>query len=218
MSVRDARTRAATSVAMALAIALSGCALAPGPVDHYYRLATGPIDHRFDSPRLRGTLRVKRPRAEALTDGTNLIYRRLDSPAEVHRDAYQFWTDAPSLLLRDVLIDALHSAKLAELIVAPGLHSAVDYTLSSRIVKMERLVEIGAERVTLDLEFAVERERDRELLFHKRYSDEETVLGTSTAQAVRAYDRALARILVKFMVDLDTALPVQTAGLHSWRP
>lgn len=220
MKPNTAQPRACPSAGLGLcviAIALFGCALSPAPVDHYYRLATGTIDHRFDSPRLLGTLRVQRPRAEALTDGTNLIYRHLDNPAEVHRDPYQFWTDAPSLLVRDVLIDALHSAKLAERIVAPGLRSPVDFTLSSRIVKMERLVEAGVERVTLDIEFAIVRERHRQLLFQRRYEDGEAIAGNGAGQAVRAFDRVLARILEQFMVDLDAALPVETAGLLSWR-
>jgi ABC-type uncharacterized transport system auxiliary subunit len=215
------RSAAGSSLALFALVASvaigAGCALSPAPVDHYYRLATGPLERRFDTPRLLGTLRVKRPRAEALTDGTNLIYRRVDDPAEVHRDAYQFWTDAPSLQVRDVLIDALHSAQLAERIVPPGLRSPADFTLSSRIVRMERLVELGVERATFDIEFSLVRERDRQLLFHERYRDEETVAGTSAAQAVRAYDRALARILEQLVADLDAKLPVESAGLRPWR-
>ena len=209
--------RALRSATLLLLVGVVGCALSPAPVDHYYRLEVAPPATRFETPRMAGTLRVNRPRAEALTDSSHLVFRRSDNPAEVQRDPYQLWSDAPSLLLRDALIDTLHASGIAQRIVPPGLRSPVDYTLSTRIMKLERIVDGSSERALLELEFSLEREGDRKMLFHRRYQEAEAVPGGGAARAVEAYDRALARVLEKLLVDLDQSLPRDGAGLAQWR-
>lgn len=193
------------------------CAGKPAPVDHYYRLAPPNLEYRFETPPLAGTLRVKRPHAEALTDGTHLLYRSRSNPAEVYRDPYQYWSDAPTLLIQDLLLYAFDQARLAKRVIPAGLRSSVDFTLATRLLQLERLIESGSERATVEIEFSLLRETDRSLIFHRRYSDADTIAGTGAGPAVEAYDRVLSRVLTRFLQDLETELDGNAAGTTAWR-
>jgi ABC-type uncharacterized transport system auxiliary subunit len=186
---------------------MSACALSPAPVDRYFRLNGTPIDGGFESARLPGSLRVKRPRTDSLTDGTHLLFRRHDAPGEVFREPYQYWTDAPSLIVRDLLLEALAKAKLAERVLAPNLRTSSDYTLASRLMKFERLIETVGQRVIVEMEFSLVREDDRDLLFQQIYRESVQLGGSGPGSAVNAFDGAVHRILTRLIEDLDQQLP-----------
>lgn len=213
-------SRVGSRVGLALVVCaalLQACALSPAPVDSYYRLSADKVDFRFATPRLAGALKVRRPRADALTDGTHLLYRRAENPTQIYLEPYQLWTDSPTLLLRDLLLSVLRSANLAELVLPPSLGIPAEFNLVTRLARLERLVEAGSQRVRVEIEFSLVRERDRSLLFHETYSDSASIEGSGTPEVVAAYDLALSHILQRFLTELDRRLPSDVAGIAARR-
>jgi ABC-type uncharacterized transport system auxiliary subunit len=200
----------------ALLAGLAGCALPAAPLDHHYRLTADAVEARFDSPILPGTLRVKRPRADAFTDGTSLLYRDAGSPTEIHRDPYRYWIDAPSLMIRDGLIHVLREARVAGQVITPELRTHADYTLASRLLELERLRDGAESEAGVEIELSLVRERDDALIFQAVYAETEPVDGREPSRTVEAFDRALERILTRFLTDLADARDARPLEFASW--
>jgi ABC-type uncharacterized transport system auxiliary subunit len=210
--------RGSALVSAVLACLVLGCALPPAPLDHHYRLSASAAPFRFESPVMSGALRVKRPRADAFTDGTNLLYRKASSPAEIHRDAYQYWVDAPSLMLQDLMIAALREAGVADPVIAPDLRTPVDHTLASRLHRLEGVRGDGPGRAEVEIEISLIREDDRALIFQGLYAETEPTENDTAAATVEAFGRALDRILARFLNDLRDARDGQGPEVAVWLP
>jgi ABC-type uncharacterized transport system auxiliary subunit len=68
-------------------------------------------------------------------------------------------------------------------------------------VRLERVLGGPAPRVNVELEISVVRERGRRLVLLARYEEEEVVEGDGIEAAVLAFDRALTRVLERFVAD-----------------
>ena len=198
-----------------LSLAL-GCAAGPAPTDHFYRLEAAEPARELAKPRLPGSVRVNRLRSETMTDGTSLLVRDDENPAEVVRLAYHHWTDAPTLMLRDQMVRYLQRAGVAGRVLTPSVRGAVDYTLSGRILQLERRVGSGGERVDIEVEFSLLRESDRVLVLHRSYAEVEKVTGSGVAAAVEAWNRALTRLFGRFVADIENEARIDLAARDPW--
>jgi ABC-type uncharacterized transport system auxiliary subunit len=203
------------SLAMML---LPACALPPAPIDHHYRLEAGASDVQFDTQILNGTLRIKRPRASAFIDGTSILYRDPDRPAEVMRSPYQYWVDAPTLMLRDELIRVLRGAGVADRVITSDLRAHADYILAGRLLALESLRNDDGSEARFEIELSLIRTEDQALLLQNVYAESERAVSDEPSAEVEALSRALDRALTRFLDDLAALADHEPQEISAWRP
>ena len=65
--------------------------------------------------------------ADGLTAGRPIVYSESGRPREVLEYHYHFWTEPPTILLRDQLVVYLRAAKVADTVVTPEHRVEPDY-------------------------------------------------------------------------------------------
>lgn len=183
-------------------LTVGGCLSGPAPTDQFYQLELPEPQHKFDTPPLNGTLQVTRPEANAVMGERPLLYRQNSLSTQVHRYAYHRWVDSPTILLQQEMTRYLRASLLADQVVTPQFRVKVNYLLSSRILKLERIVD-GSHRVLMELELGITSIRDNEALLLKTYREEKSANGEDMEDSVIAYNQALAKILNRFLEDVS---------------
>jgi ABC-type uncharacterized transport system auxiliary subunit len=214
-SQRRARTGLPVSLALALLVA---CALPPAPVDHHYQIKASASQVQFERQILGGTLRIKRPRASPFIDGTRIVYRRSDEPAEVIRSAYQHWVDAPTLMLRDELIRVMRDSGAAEQVITSDLRIHADYTLAGRLLAFELVRSDSGSEARVELELSLIRSQGQVLLLHGVYAESEGAESNEPSAQVEALSRALDRVLTRFLHDLAATRDDEPQEISAWHP
>jgi cholesterol transport system auxiliary component len=185
----------------AAALAWSACMSGPAPRDHFYRLEIEDPT-ASDGPRIDGTLEVDRLRVEALAEGRRILYRSQERPGEVAQYAYHRWSDPPSVMVQDRLVDYLRAAHVARTVVTPAVRVAADYVVDGRILRFEQLIGNASSRAVVEIELILTRVKGRQLLQLATYREERTARSNSVADAVQAFDGAVQAIFERFVADL----------------
>jgi ABC-type uncharacterized transport system auxiliary subunit len=167
---RPLRPALVTAAAL-VAVAWLGCASGPAPRDHFYRLETA-APKKLASPPLAGTLEVDRLRVEAISQGRQMLYREASRPAEIAQHAYHYWVDPPSVMLQEQLVGYLRLAGAARQVVTPAVHVESDYLVSGRLLRLERFLSGGEQRISVEIEFTLMRREGRTLLLLESYREE----------------------------------------------
>ena len=181
---------------------LAACAQPPLPQDHFYRLSVGAPENPRAEPRFKGTLEVGRFVADGLTAGRPIVYGMADRPYELHEYHYHFWTEPPPTMLRDQLVDYLRAAKVTTMVVTPEMRVEPDYVLAGRIKRLEK-INGSPPRAVVELELALRRTANDELLFLGTYGVEAKAGADTVAAAVAAFNDALTEIYAKFTADIS---------------
>lgn len=192
----------ALAAAIVLAVGLSGCGSAPPvPEDQYYRLQAVLAAAPFASPKLNGTLEVERFSADGLTAGRPIVYSERGDPSRLQEYHYHFWTQPPTVMLRDEVVAYLRAANVARTVVTPEMRLNPDYVMAGKIRRLEQVV--GSPGATvLEIELAIRRPADGKLVFLKSYR-QETAQGTPGVKpAVTALNEAFAIVLSDLLADL----------------
>lgn len=194
--------KAARNLAFVLALVLMGCAQPLLPEDHFYRVAVAEPDQRLQSALLNGTLEVQRFLADGLIAGRPIVYSDSSQPNALFEYHYHFWVQAPTLLLRDALVEYLRAAGVAKAVVTPELRVDPDFVLAGKIHRLERVV--GAEPNTVvALELSLRETGTDRLLFLETYRLQVAPTDDSVAGAVSAINQALSRLFADFTADLS---------------
>jgi cholesterol transport system auxiliary component len=183
-----------------LLFALSGCAGSPPPADQYYRLsppATAPLAR----PVLSGVVEVGRLGAEGLTGDRAILYSHRDTPSQLARSAYRFWSEPPPVLLADRLVDLLRDAQAAPSVVSGDLRVSPDILIEGRLHRFEQVLG-NPPAVVVDLELGVIRLHGAELRLLKRYQVEQPLASDSPADAAAGFDAAVGEVFRQFLADL----------------
>lgn len=184
------------------AAGLAACAvIEPPPETHTYRVTVPPAAERFPRPPLAGTLEVAPLSAEGLVGDRAIVYVRADQPFEVSGYNYHLWNVAPGTLVQEELIRYLRAADAAPRVVSPALRLDPDYVIEGRITRFDQVFGDGASMV-IEIELALIRSADNELLLLNRYRGAEPAADDSVPAAVLATERALAGIFARFLADL----------------
>jgi len=183
-----------------VALALTGCFGGQPSPDYFYRLNVADPEVRLDPPPLSGTLQVTRPWADALTSERHLVYRKDDNLSQLNHHAYHRWVDSPTLLLQQEMTHYLRKAGLAQQVVTPEMRTKADYALSCRISKLERVLD-QSPRVILELELGITSMNDRRTVLLRTYRGEEPTTDLEVDTSIEAYNKALSKILHRFLTD-----------------
>ncbi len=180
---------------------LAACAQPPVPEDHFYRLRVTPPERPLAEPPLDGILEVERLAADGLTAGRPIVYSQSGKPHELKEYHYHFWTEPPTVMLRDQLVVYLRAAGVATEVVTPELRVEPDYVLAGKIRRLERILGTPP-RVVVEIELGLRRSDGGRLLHLETYHAEAEAGADTVAAAVEALNGALAGIYAKFAEDI----------------
>jgi len=186
----------------AIVFVMAGCATqAPVPSDKYYRLQAVFADATSSAPKFAGTFEIERFTADGLTAGRPIVYVEAGDPNQLREYNYHFWTQAPTVMLRDELVTYLRTAKIAESVVIPEMRLDPKFVMTGRIRKLEQV--LGTSNGTrLEIEIAIRRIDDGKLLFLKSYNQETAQTSPGVASAVDALNKSLNVIFSDLLQDL----------------
>lgn len=191
------------ALALSLAGIVAACGSAPPvPEDHFYRLkAVRSESAALAKPLFPGTMEIERFVADGVTAGRPIVYSEAGKPYEVKEYHYHFWTQPPTVMLRDELVSYLRAAHVAKEVVIPEMRVAADYVLTGKIMRLEKVIGTPPKAV-LELELAVRKATGGNLIFLKTYRVESVSESESVDDAVRALNAALSTVYGKFVADL----------------
>ncbi|MEK7819484.1 MAG: ABC-type transport auxiliary lipoprotein family protein [Pseudomonadota bacterium] len=183
--------------ALALVL-LAGCAQPELPIDHFYRLQVAMPQPAGRT--LKGTIEVNRFTADGLVAGRPIVYTEPDQPHQVREYNYHFWTEPPTIMLRDQLVAHLRAAKIAETVTTPDMRANADFILTGRIIRLEK-IEGAAPQGALEIELGV-RAAAGKIILLEVYKFEVAAENNTVEAAVRALNKALDQAYAQFIADL----------------
>jgi ABC-type uncharacterized transport system auxiliary subunit len=188
-------------LAAAAVLALAACTAAPVPKDHFYRLTAGAPASIAASAMLDGVLMIDRPIADGVYSERALVLNRHSDRSMVEQYHYHYWAEPPASMLQQQMVDFFRAAGLARQIVTPELRVRNDFALTSKIRRMERVIDGARPMVALEIEFALHNYRDNKLILLETYSEEVVAGSDGMGDAISALDAALTAILNRFLAD-----------------
>ena len=188
---------------LALALVLTACGSpAPVPEDQFYRLSAAPPSKPAAKPLFPGTIEVDRFVADGLTAGRPIVYSEDGKPYQVKEFHYHFWTQPPTVMLRDELVSYLRQAKVASTVVTPEMRVRADFVLTGKIRRLEKIVGTPPKAV-LELELGLRKASGGKLIFLDTYRMESPSDGSGVDAAVYSLNKSLSAIYGKFVADLS---------------
>lgn len=188
---------------VAAAGVLAACGSAgPVPEDQFYRLRAVMSSAPLTKALFPGTLEIDRFVADGLTAGRPIVYSKAGKPYQVKEYHYHFWTQPPTVMLRDELVSYLRAAKVSGAVVTPEMRVSVDYVLTGKIIRLERIIGTPPKAV-LELELSLRKATGGKLIFLDTYRIEKESDGSGVDAAVNSLNNALTAIYAKFVDDLS---------------
>ena len=192
---------------LAFAVALGGCLgeAPPVPRDHFYRLLVAMPDEAPSNPggaHLDGVLLVRAFDASGLLRERPLLYSASGASTELQQHDYHYWTDTPPRMLQDQLVAYLRDSDIADSVVTPDLRAAADFEVIGKVKRLERLLDENPADVVVELELALLRTADDELVVVDSYAVEARSAENSIEASVAALNQAVTDIFGRFLADL----------------
>ncbi|OAN52421.1 ABC transporter [Paramagnetospirillum marisnigri] len=191
-----------TICSLILLLALAACAGPAAPPDNFHRVEPADSGLRFARPALPGVLEIDR----LATDGT-LAERAVTFAARdggpLSHYKYDYWSEAPALMLQDRLSVALTRAGAADRVVTPDLRVLSDWMLRGKLRRFEQLA--ASSRAAVDIQLAIVSSRDGSLVLLQDYSAEVATESERVESLPAAMDKALTDIFARFLADLGRA-------------
>ncbi len=184
-----------------LLIPLTACTQSEIPQNRYYRIVVDEPEVTPARPSLDGPLEVDRPAADGLLGARPIVYAEAARPNELQEYSYDFWTEPPALMLQSELVSYLRAARVADMVVTPGLRVNAAYRLSGRLRRLEHLVG-DQPKVLVEIEFAVRNNRRGRITLLKTYRAEATPVDATLPAAVDAFGKAFTAIATRLTADL----------------
>ena len=203
MQSYPAKTVFNLAFALALAGGLAACgSAAPVPEDQFYRLQAVVSSDALSKTLFPGTLEIDRFVADGLTAGRPIVYSESGKPYQVKEYHYHFWTQPPTVMLRDELVSFLRAAKVSDTVVTPEMRVPADYVLIGKIKRLEKVAGKPPKAV-LELELGLRKASGGKLIFLDTYRIETESEGPGVAAAVDSLNTALSIIYADFVADLS---------------
>jgi len=170
------------------------------PEDQFYRLTvTAPPPSKTLFP---GTMEVDRFVADGLTAGRPLVYSETGKPYQVKEFHYHFWTQPPTVMLRDELVSYLRARKISDIVVTPEMRVTPDYILTGKIKRLEKVLG-DPPMAVLELELGLRKAAGDKIIYLDTYRVEATSGGPGVDDAVKSLNGAVTKIFANFVQDLS---------------
>jgi ABC-type uncharacterized transport system auxiliary subunit len=182
------------ALVFAICAGLTACGnVPPAPTEQFYRLQVVSAS----DPASGAALTVGRFSADSIYAERPMVHGNADNPHAVRQYHYQLWLYPPAQLVREHLAQAL-GARLADF---------SERRIEGRVLRFDRVGSSASAYAAVELELSVMQ--GREVVFLKRYMQQETVAGDGIPAHVQATERALAKIYARFLDDLRDRQQVQ---------
>lgn len=197
-----------TASLLLLIAGLAGCATAPLPEDHYYRLENPAPVAAPTAPALVASINVQRVHMTGIYGERPLLYSTTQAPTELHQYHYHYWADSPARLIQEQLTDYLRAASLAREVSDDSSNATAEYQLIGTVQRFEQLRDGAVAQAHVELELTVLRTADGQRLFSKRYRVNLATRDSTPLAAAQGLGQALAQCFAAFGDDL------RDNGLH----
>ncbi|MBL6947705.1 MAG: membrane integrity-associated transporter subunit PqiC [Rhodospirillales bacterium] len=182
-------------------IFLAACSSAdPVPEDQFYRLKIE-APSKAGKALYPGTMEVGRFIADGLTAGRPIVYSETGKAYQVKEFHYHFWTQPPTVMLRDELVSYLRAQNVSDTVVTPELRANPDYIVTGKILRLEKVVGPNPKAV-LEIELGLRKASGGKILFLDTYRMETVSDGPGVGDAVKSLNTSLTAVYEKFVGDL----------------
>jgi len=177
-------------------VALAGCAAAPLPSEHFFRLEIAPPPAR---PAVTAIVVVERPQAHGIYNDRPLLFLGGDGSYQQYN--YQIWITTPPQMLREQLAAYLRAAYGGEHVYSSEAHAPGMLFVKTEVQHLEQITGHGSS-ARLAMDFIIADHDDAPLAV---FSFDETEPAASEAMAdyAQAQDRLLARAYARLLDKLD---------------
>jgi ABC-type uncharacterized transport system auxiliary subunit len=181
----------------------AACAGKPVPTDLFFRLPA-PAAAESVAGLSSGPVFVEQFIADGVHRERPIVYAARPQATELQQYHYYFWTDSPTRLVRDHLIDFLRAGNAASL-VSSSPDVAAELGIFGRIRQFEFNEEPGNGEVAVALEFRVERAGRNTPLLIKAYEERAEPRNDTMNGVVDAFGAALSRIYERLAADIRSS-------------
>ncbi len=191
-------------IAIAAVLALAACSSNPPvPPNNFYRLDPKPEGGAMATPVLDGTIEVSRFVADGSASNRPLLYSSPSSPNAVSEYNYDFWSEAPPVLIKSALVSYLRASGVAQRVVTPEMRVTADYEVFGRIKSIE-VITGSPYKGKVSVEMGLRHGKDNHLLMLDDFEAEVSANGSNIGAGVAAIDRALAEIFGRFVAEIKS--------------
>jgi ABC-type uncharacterized transport system auxiliary subunit len=197
-----------TALVLIVTIVLFGCAQPqPAPKDNYYRFGFEQSQLQISQstePKLNGIVEIDRFSADGLVAGRSIVYSESNKPNQLMEYNYHFWTEPPTILLRDQLITHLRAAGIAKTVVTAEMRVAPDFVISGKIKRFEQ-VRDASPHFILEMELGLRHGGTDTLIHWGTYRKKVAAEGATVANGVKAAKIALSEVYAEYIRDLKNS-------------
>ena len=185
--------RIVTAAVMGGAMLALGCSSVPAPPpDQYFHLATPASTTAAQTPTGEVRIQVETIEANGIYAERPLLFRTEGLQAAIQQYRYDLWAEPPAKMLRDTLVEHLRAQYGAERVWTSEARAHADFSVRGRVRALEQLVQTGAAKAALSLEYVVSG-ADGEVVTVYEYKEEIPAASTTVADYVAALNQALTR-------------------------
>ena len=178
---------------------LAGCAAPPVPKEQYFRLVADAAPAKIERP-IDGSVEIAPFAGEGVLGERPLLFTT-DGGHKLEQRSYAYWTDPPTTMVRDELINYLRNAGAAEKIVSSELRVDATYLIQGKLHRLEQVID-GKNGGAVEIELSLIEKSTDDLILSAVYKSEETADGDSIDAAVTALNKALNDDFAQFTADL----------------
>lgn len=186
-------------------LVLAACAGPAAPPDNFYRVEPAAPVARLAAPILPGLLEVERLAADgALAERAVAFMAQEGGPLAHYK--YDYWSEAPAVLLQERLARFLTQAGVADRVVTPDLRTLPDWSLRGKVLRFEQVADRSLAAVHLRL--GVVSSRDGRLLLLEDYAIQVPTRSDQVQTLAAAMEQGVATLFQRFLADLERARPL----------
>ena len=200
-----------------LCIGLLACQSAPAPQETYYRL-TAEIQPGVADPKACGTILVGRLGTHGFAGARAIVFRDRKDALQVQRYHYRLWTEPPALMIQDAVARALRATGLTRYVITPVERANADWIVSGSLIRLEQYPNASPPEIEMQIELGIVSAKTRETLLLERYVENQPAKSNRIEDAVRAFDQALERVLIRFQKDAGNVLRSDRAVCEEGAP
>ena len=171
------------------------------PQDQFYRLSDA--SYQGDSlKQMVNILAVSAPESDVLHRERPILYGQADEPLKLQRYHYHHWTNIPSKLIQDHLVDYLRSTGMAKQVVRYGEQAKIDAEIGGQLKRFERVIGTDKITVVVQLELFYKTRGHSPKFYQNVYQQELVVTNSSMHATATAFSQALQAIYMDFIRDV----------------
>ena len=171
------------------------------PQDQFYRLSAASCTGERLTP-IANVLAVSALQSDVLHRERPILYSQADEPLKLQRYHYHHWTNVPSKLIQDHLVDYLRSCGIAKHVIRYGDQAKIDAEVGGQIKRFERVLGKSGTTVVVQLELFYQTRGKSPRLYQHVYEHQLDVGNGSMHATALAFSQALQAIYADFIRDL----------------